>query len=87
MVHCEAVYGITAIEKAEHDPLYNRTQSPMLMLVLFLIDGEKRLPVILEESVEGAAGKPPRMVGHSRMVGTGGLSGGTEDLGWKRYPG
>ncbi len=39
------------------------------MLELFFIDREKGLPVILEESVQGAAGKPPLLIGHVRLSG------------------
>ena len=32
--------------------------------------------MILEESIEGAVGEPPRMIGHSRMSGAGKVSQG-----------
>ncbi len=39
------------------------------MLKLLIVHTEKGLPVILEESVQGAAGKPPLLIGHVRLSG------------------
>jgi len=55
----KSVHRIAAVKIAGHHPLCDRPQSSLLMLELFFIDREKGLPVILEESDQGAVRKPP----------------------------
>jgi len=70
------VHGIAAIQIPGNHLLNDRSERTQLMLELILIGGQKDVPVILEQSVEGAVGKPPRMIGHNRMGG-GGMKGGS----------
>jgi hypothetical protein len=57
------------------------------MLELLLIHTEKRLPVILEKSMEGAGREPARSIGHDRLGGgrvKGGFGRSTVVSGYQR---
>lgn len=72
----ESVHRVAAIKELPDYPFRDRSQSPEGVLELFLVHAEKRLPVILEESVQRAVRKPPRMIDHDRLGG-GRVKGGT----------
>lgn len=77
----KSVHRIAAVKIAGHHPLCDRPQSSLLMLKLFLIDRQKGLPVILEQSIKGAIGESPGMVGHCRTAGA-----GLDGEGFKKNP-
>jgi hypothetical protein len=50
----ESVHGIAAIQIPGYYLLNDRSECAQLMLELILVGGQKDVPVILEQSVEGA---------------------------------
>ena len=58
-------------------PFRDRPQGTEGVLKLFFVHTEKRLPVILEKSMEGAVRETSRVIGHVRLSG-GRVKGGID---------
>jgi hypothetical protein len=56
----EPVHGIPAVQKAGNDPFGDRPQGPVPVLELFLILRNEEVPVVHQQTIEGAAGEPSR---------------------------
>ena len=65
----EPVHRVAAIQVPGHDLLHDRPEGAQPVLELLLVDRHEGIPVILEQSVEGAAGETPRCVAQSMLWG------------------
>ena len=65
----ESVHRVAAIQEPGYHLLHDGSEGTQLMLELFLVDSHEGIPVILEQSVQGASGEPPRCVAQSMVRG------------------
>jgi hypothetical protein len=67
----ETVHGIPAVQETGNDPFGNRPQSPMFVLEPFFVLRQEGVPVVQQQTIEGAASESPRCVSHGSGVGAG----------------